>query len=280
LERLAVSGFSPAWLALREPADAAARSRAVMKACTEAFAAQPSISVCDLGAGTGASLRAFSGMLPDKQHWTLVDHDAGNLAAALKVLAAWAGETLPHAGGLQFRRGAKHITVTTRVHDFAGDPACWPQATDLVTASALFDLASARWIDAFVSALAKDRVPLLSTLTFDGLMGAAPQHHLDEAVFAAFREHQTRDKGFGAAAGPAAARHLETALIKEGYTAAVGESPWRLNAAQAELLQATTDGIAAAAGETGAIDTARLAQWRTHSRDSLVVGHRDVFACF
>lgn len=276
MECFAVSGFSPAWLALREPADKAARNPAVLTACADFFAARSELSICDLGAGTGSSLRAFADRLPDRQHWTLVDHDADNLAAALQVLAAWADEASHQSTDLTLRRGRKHITVQTRVHDFAREPAAWPDGTELVTASALFDLASAAWIEKCVSALTDKQLPLLATLTFDGKIHSEPPHPLDEAVVTAFCLHQTTDKGFGPAAGPQAASCLERALEKAGYATTIGESPWVLT--PSELLHATATGIADAVTELGSVDAVKLAAWRDQQRTRLVIGHRDVFA--
>ena len=276
-----MSGFSPAWLALREPADVAARSPAVFKACADFFAARRTISVCDLGAGTGASVRAFADLLPDQQQWTLVDHAAENLSAALQALAVWADETSVKGTVLIVRRGRKRITVQTRVYDFAQNPACWPEGTELVTASALFDLASAAWIEKCVSALAATHLPLLASLTFDGKIQSTPSHPLDERVIEQFCLHQTGDKGFGPAAGPQAASSLERALKKCGYATTVGESPWILTRAQDELLKATAGGIAGAVAELGAVDASDLAAWLNHQRlqsQRLVIGHRDVFA--
>lgn len=282
----AVSGFSPAWLALREPADTSARNRKVLSACAEAFVSRPRLAICDLGAGTGASVRAFADLLPANQRWTLVDHDADNLAAALLALTAWADEALTDEGwaqdgGVLLRHNGKRLDVRTRVHDFARNPACWPQGTDLITASALIDLVSAPWIESFTAALAAERLPLLATLTADGNIEGHPPHGLDEAVALSFRTHQTRDKGFGPSAGAEAGLLLERALAKAGYRLTAGESPWILDPETGTLLRATAQGIAGAVAETGMIETALLADWlRYQGRDAhqLIIGHRDVFA--
>ena len=276
-----MSGFSPQWLALREPADLAARNRQVLTACQRSLSRRGDLVICDMGAGTGASVRAFAGLLPRRQRWQLIDHDAQNLAAAKEALGVWADDTASSGDDVVLRRADRHLEIHTVVHDFARQPACWPTGTDLVTASALLDLTATAWIDIFVEALAEHRLPLLATLTVDGTMIAAPAHPLDEPVFTAFRRHQSRDKGFGPAAGANAASHLERALRKSGYEIESGDSPWIIKRSSPSLLHTMLSGIAAAVLETGDMTSADVERWLRHAVvniRTLTIGHCDVFA--
>jgi hypothetical protein len=276
-----VSGFSPEWLALREPADLAARNRQVLTACGRAFEEQDTVRVCDIGAGTGASVRALVDLLPRRQFWTLVDSDEKNLAAAFDQLAAWGTDVKASDGGLIMKKGERELHLRTHVCDLAMTPACWPKGTDLVTASALFDLTSARWLNAFVALLSTQKVALLSMLTFDGLIAAEPAHPLDGAVAEAFRDHQHRDKGFGPAAGSRAAEVLEVSLENVGYEIETGESPWAIDRGASALLYATLAGIASAVQEMQTVPPEDIEQWLRSSvinTRMLTIGHRDVFA--
>ncbi len=249
-----MSGFSPEWLALREPADTAARSRKVMDACTAYFKNHGDVRICDMGAGTGASVRAFSHMFA-AAHWTLVDHDANNLAVAKH----------------------RHPDIATRVCDFARDPDCWPPDTALVTATALLDLTSRDWIDRFVAALRAKQLPLLCSLTVDDALSITPSHPLDKNVFDAFRAHQHGDKGFGPAMGGDSAAYLETALKNAGYDITAADSPWRVE--RGELLRQLLDGVASAVRETGRVP--QIDAWLRSAQAEttlFIVGHRDVFA--
>jgi hypothetical protein len=271
--------FSPEWLALREPADVAARNPAVLDACAAHFAGRDSLTVCDIGAGTGASVRALAHRLPALQDWTLVDHDAGNLAAAKAALSAWADAGQEIAGVLHLLKSGRRLVVRTRAQDLAAEPACWPARCDLVTASALFDLTSAAWMERFVAALAESGAALLAMLTVDGVLRAQPAHPLDEAVFAAFHRHMEGDKGFGPAAGMEAPEVLAAALRRAGYRVTEGDSPWQVGPGplQDELLR----GTAGAAGETGLVGAAELDAWlafRSSQTRRFTVGHRDQFA--
>lgn len=275
-----MTGFSPEWLALREPADGAARNKDVRATCAQTFAQRDDLSICDLGAGTGASLRALADLLPPRQRWTLVDHDEANLAAARERLSTWADNSAIRESGFTLFRGRHRIVVEPIRRDLAREPHCWPAATDLVTASALFDLASGEWIDRFAAALAADRLPLLATLTFDGTIALDPPHRLDAAVADAFRVHQERDKGFGPAAGSRAADILVAHLANAGYAITTGDSPWRIVSRQQGLRTAFLDGVAMAVEETGRLDPHDIAAWWSAGQTArtITVGHRDVFA--
>ena len=82
-----VTRFSPDWLALREPADAAARSAELAAAAARAVDPDRLLVVHDLGCGTGSMGRWLAPRLPGPQAWVLHDHDA--------ELAAQAAQSLP-----------------------------------------------------------------------------------------------------------------------------------------------------------------------------------------
>ena len=268
-----MSGFSADWLALREPADAAARSPVVLEALRRRFAGRKAVTVCDLGAGTGAAVAAFGPFLPARQRWLLVDADAGNLAAAKRL------------------RETGTVTVEPVLADLADDasplPAPWPApgfaACDLVTATALFDLASPAWIARLADRLAAERVPLLAALTYDGKQDFSASHPADAAMLAAFNRHQRLDKGLGGpAAGPDGATVLAAALEAMGYDITIAPSPWRLDGGRdAALIAAVLDGWAAAVVDAGYVSHQTVDDWRqTHlgRADSLCVGHWDLLA--
>src|SRR5262245_51378107 len=136
-----MSGFDPTWLDLREPADHRSRNEELGRLLRRELGQRRQISVLDLGCGTGANLRATAPLLGADQRWTLVDHDASLLQAAVSRLAAWAGQCERRDNQLVLLKGGKHILVRLLRADLAHDlDRVFATAPDLVTASALFDL--------------------------------------------------------------------------------------------------------------------------------------------
>lgn len=253
-----MGGFSADWLALREPADARARSLSLIGQAGGLLAGHSAPLVCDLGAGTGAARRAFAAAFPGDTRWCFVDNDPETLR-----IAAQSGET--------------------RLADLAADPAAWPADTALVTATALFDLASEGWIARFAEALARERLPLLASLTYDGRLALAPDHPDDATMIAAFNAHQRGDKGLGGpAAGPSAAATLAAALEQAGHRVLRDDTPWRLEAPRdAALMAELFGGWSQAAVETGRVAPERAARWcsaRRAGTQTLTVGHADLLA--
>lgn len=246
-------GFSADWLALREPADHAARDGGLMARAAALAGARP--VVVDLGAGTGSTRRAFGGALPEGAVWRMVEGDAELLARC---------------------EGERHLMD---LRDLVALPLA---GATLVTASALLDLVSEEWVAGLVEVLAARRLPFLAALSYDGRMAWSPEDGGDAGVTAAFNRHQRGDKGFGPALGPDAVPRAAEMFRAAGYRVRLADSPWRIGADQAELGAALLDGIAAAAAEAG-VAADEAARWRAArramlSQGEMVIGHLDLLA--
>ncbi len=237
---------SPAWLALREPADAAARSAELAERLARHVAGRNGLVIHDLGGGTGAMGRWLAPRLPGPQHWVVHDRDA-----ELLELAA--------APGVALR------TSDVTQADFSG--------ADVVTASALLDLLTADELAAILAACAG--VPLLLALTVTGRVALTPAEPLDARLEAAFNAHQRRDGRLGPDAVAAVRARSARVLVRP--------SPWHLGAAQAELAAEWLEGWVAAAceqdpalaPEAAAYRERRLAQAGTGAL-AVTVDHADL----
>lgn len=278
-----MSGFSPDWLALREPVDHRSRDAALAKRVTQLFANRPQVSVVDLGCGAGSNIRATYKLLPAKQTWTLVDYDARLLAVARERLAAWADSCTVAGDRLDLVKDGQRLLVGFRqadlTKDLAGALGAAPDlGPDLVTASALFDLCSEPFIATFAKAVVSRKAAFYTVLTYDGVQTWTPAHAADAAMAAAFHAHQKTDKGFGPSAGPDAPGALARAFRAEGAEVFEGNSPWLLGAADQTLINDLATGFADAVAEHGTVPAAVIAAWRAQKRTGAVVGHRDTLA--
>ena len=275
-----MSGFSPDWLALREPVDHRSRDLALARRLAEHFKAKADTTVVDIGCGTGSNLRATALLLGNRQNWTLVDYDARLLAAAEETLAHWADQAIKDDAGLLLSKGKRSISVSFRQADLAGDLERGLGApADLVTSSAFFDLASPAFIARFAKAVAARRSAFYTVLTYNGEQTWTPPHEADITMAYAFHAHQQTDKGLnGVAAGPDAPDALAKAFAANGYDVAEGVSPWTLGAADQTLVTDLASGFANAVEETRRVPAASLTSWRKVARTGAVVGHTDTLA--
>ncbi len=265
-----MSGFSPDWLRLREPADHRARDRGLSGRLARYLAERAELNLVDLGCGTGSNLRALAPILPAKQSWRLVDYDPSLLDAARSEIEIW-----------QRQAALPDLALSFEAADLRADlerlltPDC-----DLVTAAALFDLVSPEWLERFVALLAARRRAFYTVLIYDGAMRWRPAHPLDEKIRAAFNDHQRWDKGFGASAGPDAASFLAGQLRAAHYEVAAAPSPWLLTRDDLALITATAQGIAQAARETGQVSDPEILDWLTSRQhiDACEIGHVDILA--
>jgi hypothetical protein len=236
---------SPGWLELREPADAASRSAELAERLARHVARAGRLVIHDLGGGSGAMGRWLAPRLPGHQHWVVHDRDADLLERAVAA-----------------RPDSASVTVAPRRSDVTRLTPDDLSGASLITASALLDLLTA---DELVRVLrACTGRPVLLALTVVGRVTLDPADPLDARIGAAFNDHQRRGRLLGPDAVAAAVEELRGT----GAEVLVRPSPWRLDAADADLTAAWLDGWVAAACEqdpalavdAGAYRDRRLAQ--------------------
>jgi len=287
-----MSSFAREWLRLRESADLGARDAALARQFGGALPRQTGkpLRLIDLGAGSGANCRALLPRIGGDQDWILIDRDRDLLAAQTEEFTLWARRQgypiLAGGGRVTITAGNATWTVSGMLLDLARDQAALAALdADGVTASALFDLVSSRWLDGLVAFLAERRVPLFAVLTVDGQRAWDPALAEDAILAAAFQRHQATDKGFGPALGGAAPRALAETLAAKGFRITEAASDWHLGAQDRALLDELVAGEARAAREADPARGAVFAAWEKQRRDQLengwlklTIGHRDLLA--
>lgn len=284
----APEGFSPGWLALREPFDTAARDRAAPRLglpgrLASARGDAPVWRVMDLGCGTGANLRWLAPRLGGAQQWLVVDRDPA-------LLARWArqpGMQRAPGGRLRWAGAGFDAQIVRRQTDLARDLEALPwSAVQLVTASAWLDLVGDGWIERLAVLAAQHRVALLFTLSVDGRHAWQPRERDDARVHRLFAAHQRRDKGLGPALGAQAVPRLVGLLRARGFAVQVARSDWSVappHPNAAALWCAMVDGMGRAAIEQDPQAADAVTAWQSRRRaqagqGQLQVGHLDLLA--
>jgi SAM-dependent methyltransferase len=260
---------APDWLALREPADAAAHAADLADLLERALPAGPRV-IHDLGCGTGAMGRWLAPLLTGPQHWVLRDRDEDLLALAVADPPGLAADGSP-------------VTVEARLTDVARMGAEDLAGASLITTSALLDLLTGAELERLARLCAEAGCPVLFTLSVIGQVELAPAEPLDRRVAAAFDAHQRRPTGRGSLLGPEAADFAARTFRELGAEVVVRPSPWRLGPAHAALAADWFEGWVGAAveGEPELADECepyarrRLTQARAGEL-SVTVGHGDL----
>jgi hypothetical protein len=258
------------WLALREPADAAARARDLVEHLARRLPVTGRQVIHDLGCGTGAMSRWLAPLLPGPQHWVMHDRDADLLEVAA------AGRPSPAADGAAVTVEPKHSDIT-RLHpaDLAG--------ASLITASALLDLLTGDELAGLVAVCAGAGCPLLLTLSVVGHVSLIPADPMDHRVAAAFDAHQCRAAARGRLLGPDAVARAAEEFARVGAEVLSRDSPWRLGALQSDLaaewftgwVGAACEQQAGLAAETDSYTCRRLAEARA-GQLAVTVDHADL----
>lgn len=229
-----VAGFSAEWLAMREGADAKARSAMPVAELRRWLARTNPLNVIDMGCGSGSNLRWLSPLLNnERQHWQLIDNDPRLLTQANRQLSDWAGIRAAQTPALASATDPLRLKQGLTVEMTQLDLSCrLPQFdnADVITASALLDLVSHDWLTTLLGGAGSHRCAMLFALNYDGRVRFTPAHAHDAMVRDAVNRDQRRDKGFGPALGPSCSAAFSRLCTTQGYRVRQWRSDWQLGA--------------------------------------------------
>jgi trans-aconitate methyltransferase len=267
---MTAGAVSAGWLALREPADAAARARDLVDELGRHLPTAGRMVIHDLGCGTGSMGRWLAPLLPGPQRWVLHDRDASLLEAA----------TADPPGPAADRSA---VTLETMQSDINGLGYGELGDATLITASALLDMLTVEELSGLADLCTAAACPALLTLSVTGRVELTPADALDRRVAAAFNAHQRRTTQRGALLGPDAPEVALAELGRRGAEVVVRSSPWRLGASDAELTAEWFKGWLRAAceqepGLTAQTDSYKRRRYTeaTAGRLEVVVDHADL----
>jgi SAM-dependent methyltransferase len=276
--------FDEDWLRAREPVDHRSRDKTLVERLDRGWSGRREVVLVDLGCGTGSNARFVAPRLRTparRQRWVFVDHDETLLAQV---------DAPPDAQ--QSRQ------IHADLDDFVSRMSSLGGRFDAITASALLDLVSESWLRRLVDVCRRHSIAALFALTYNGLVewtpigddstassrlptGSADDQYVRELV----NQHQHRDKGLGAALGPAAGTIAEALFQDAGHRTILVATPWRLTAADTAVMEPLVDGWVEAAIDCAPAAAARIQQWALHrksdlyeGRVTLTVGHVDLLA--
>lgn len=272
-----MSGFGADWLAMREPFDGDARSARMVDELLAHWADAEVTEIVDLATGTGANVRYLAPRIPGRQRWTVVDHDARLLDAVAPRLAEWAERR-----GYRCRRRGPEVTVAgdgfeAEVHPRALDLArdldrAVPERVHLVTAAALLDLVSERWLARLARGCRAADAAILFALNYDGETAWSPEDPEDARVCEAVNRHQERDKGFGPALGPTAASCATALYRAAGYRVVAEKSDWQIGRDAGAMQRVLLDGWRTAAAETEPDRDSAFSAWAARRAAAIAAG--------
>jgi SAM-dependent methyltransferase len=262
--------FSAEWLELREPIDAAARDVSITNRLSELLlTGSTARRFFDLGCGTGANVRYLSPRIAGPQEWMLLDSDEQHLQRANELLTSC-------------RRAGVSFAMRCLDLDRGLDAAVFAEGA-VVSASALLDLVSADWLARLLRRCCASNALVLFALSYDGRMDFEPRDPDDEVIRTLVNRHQTTDKGFGPALGPAATTFVCRRLEALQYQVLAARSDWVLGRSHAGVQEALLRGWVQAALEVAPAERVRCERWLSTrlgyldlGRSAVRVGHQDV----
>ena len=226
------NSFETNWLDRRSHYDNAARDKNVEIACLNYLKNKSSVSILDIGSGTGSNCLYFLERMPAVQNWIFVEHDEHLSKYALErikkhaVDAAYSIEVAPQKIFLQ--KDNRKISIEYITDSFLNlEKKVDLSKIDLVTAGAVFDLLSFKQFVDIASVILENEIALLATMNY-AEMNFSPSEASDVLFIEKYEKHMSRKQEFGKAMGKDCSRSMVKFFRKHQKEIVYGASIWNL----------------------------------------------------
>ena len=232
------NSFETNWLDRRYHYDNAARDKKVEKACLDYLKNKSSVTILDIGSGTGSNCLYFLEKMPAVQNWIFVEHDERLSKYALeriKKQASQLGYTIEVGPQkLILQKEDRQVEITYLTDSFLDlDKKVDLSKVDLVTAGAVFDLLSFKQFVDIASVILENEIVLLATMNY-AEMNFSPEEASDVLFIEKYEKHMSRPQDFGKAMGKDCSRSMVKFFRKHQREITYGASVWKLNGDEEE----------------------------------------------
>jgi hypothetical protein len=283
--------FDIDWLNQRYPFDAEARNKALEAKVFQFLNKKTTLTLVDVGAGTGSNCLYMVEQLPQNQQWFLVEINEILKKATIKRLKEYAAY---HK--YSFEKKKSRILIKTKSKEIEVhilnlsmlemEHSINLSTVDLVLANAVFDLFSAAQFEQFFALLKKYQLPLYATLNYEDML-FTPEDPFDAAFIKTYNNHMERVQDFGQAMGKNGGALIKQLFEKHRWKVDSVPSNWRIELDDVKMHYYLLNFMENALAEMNMKEgmQANFQKWLQRKKDLIItrqqrlkVMHMDIFA--
>ena len=171
--------FNNDWLFLREKIDKVSRNKKIIEKINKYFQDYKTLSIADLGCGTGSNYRYLYPKLKKRQSWDMIDISFESIKEFKK----------------KTNNKNKIININYKKFDLIKNIKSFKfEKYDIITGSAYLDIMPKNWYLGFKKQNLNTKVIYFS-INYDGFFKFHPKHKDDQYVLNLFNKDQESDKG-------------------------------------------------------------------------------------
>lgn len=224
--------FDIDWLNERYPFDAEARNKKLETKVKDHFAEKETLTLVDVGAGTGSNCLYFMDQFTQSQKWYLVEQNEKLKKATIRRFKDYAAyhkySFEKKKNQLKISSLKKSVEINLITDSLLNLPDLVDvKKVDVVLANAVLDALTAPQIKAFSQILLDHQLSFYATLSYRG-MTFIPDDPFDDVFIDAYNQYMERPQKNGKILGEKALPMMVDFIKEHGGTVATAPSIWKV----------------------------------------------------